>query len=437
MMKNDYVKLNEIIELSNGGHILYIYEDLECYVNNAVSYILSGIEQNHHLLVIDSSERFLLIKEKLNQTLTQEKLSMVHYINNNEFYRMYGDFHTKKIIHHFEELVQPFWDQNLSLRTWAHVDWKSQKEIECKLKEFEKRADNCVNEAELVSVCAYRAASLTASLQLSMMRRHEYLMTDKELVRSSLYGHSKKTVIFPSLSVQKNLQTEMDLYKQKLDFVHVVSHEVRNPLTVIKAYCSMIMDQNGNLSEEHLIKIRDIKDYVDIIDNEMSHIIQTEQMLSNDLLWKKERVHPLPIVQEVIEFMSIKARTQQQRLHHTIDLQGQALIKANKVGLKLILSNLLSNAIKYSKEKSMITFSLLVEKNNIVIKVKDQGIGMSKEQVDKLFVKYGKLNNEKSGSGIGLYMVKKLVDHFSGSIQFDCQLGRGTEVTVKLPIYQQ
>jgi signal transduction histidine kinase len=347
---------------------------------------------------------------------------------------MYGDFHTQSIIHHFQEIIDPFFNDNIPIRTWAHVEWSAQSDINHKLKEFEDSADCTVNEAGLVSVCAYPADSLTVSLYMNLMRNHEYLMTDKELIRSNLYKHSKKSVIFPSLSVQSKLQSEIDLYKQKLDFVHVVSHEVRNPLTVIRAYCSVIMEQESGLNEENLVRIRDIRDYVDVIDHEMNHIIQTEQMLSKDLLWKKEIVDPLPVIWDVIDFMSIKARTQHQTLQETLNLNGSEKILANKIGLKLVLSNLLSNAIKYSEEQSIIAFAVFSNHDTLIIKVKDQGIGMSNAQINELFEKYGKVNPDKSGSGIGLYMVKKLVDQFNGFIHIDSQLGKGTDITVELPL---
>jgi signal transduction histidine kinase len=433
-MKSPIMKLTEKLEVTNGGHILYFYENIECYVNNAVSYIVTGIEQRHHLLVIDSRVRFQLINEKLKTILSAEQLTMVYYVDNFDFYRMYGDFHCRSIVKHFGEIIESFIEKDISIRTWAHGDWKEQDGIVAKLEEFENVADHSVNEMGLISVCAYNANTLTASLQMIMMRNHEYFMTDKELVRSALYKNTHKTVIFPSLSVQMEMQSELDLYKKKLDFVHVVSHEVRNPLTVIKAFCSIMLNQGSGSSEENANKISAIRDYVDVIDNEMNHIIHTVQMLSNDLLWDKEIIDPLPVIQSVMEFMNIKARTQHIKLQCKLDLEGKEKLIINRIGLKLILSNLLSNAIKYSQECSVVTFSIFTDNGNLVIKVKDQGIGMSKEQMDKLFAKYGKLNQNKNGQGIGLYMVKKLLDHFEGMLHMDSKLAHGTEVTVKLPL---
>lgn len=158
------------------------------------------------------------------------------------------------------------------------------------LEKYEVIADSNVYGMGLLSVCAYDAKSVPASLLMKLMRSHEYLMTDNELIRSNLYKNTDETVIFPSLSVQSEMQSEMDLYKQKLDFVHVVSHEVRNPLTIIKAYASMVLKSESHLSPGSIEKMKSIADCVDIIDNEISYIIYTEQMLSNDLLWNKEMI---------------------------------------------------------------------------------------------------------------------------------------------------
>ncbi|WP_129076978.1 hypothetical protein [Anaerobacillus alkaliphilus] len=81
-----------------------------------------------------------------------------------------------------------------------------------------------------MTVCCYDGNEVPASVQTDMMKSNPYLMTDTSLVKSSLYNHPAHT----SLSAQKNVEIELDFYRQKLDFIHVVAHEVRNPLTVIK-----------------------------------------------------------------------------------------------------------------------------------------------------------------------------------------------------------
>jgi hypothetical protein len=195
--------LNELIELSNGAHIFYPYEDRKSYINNALSYIVSGIEQKHHMLVIESQEIFLSINEELNKHLTSKELAMVSYTDNYEFYRLHGDFNPESILNNFTQMLDGFIQKDISIRIWAHVDWKEQDDILSIITEYEDRADCLIRDAGVVSVCAYNAKNLTVPLQMRLMRNHEYFMSDKELVRSPLYKNANKTVIFPSLSVQK------------------------------------------------------------------------------------------------------------------------------------------------------------------------------------------------------------------------------------------
>ncbi|RTE11041.1 ATP-binding protein [Paenibacillus whitsoniae] len=200
------INFNKIVKLSNGGHILYIYEDIECYINNAISYIVSGIELNQHILVVDTQERCAKIREKLIKFLSEKDLIMVHFVDNIDFYEINGNFDGESIIQHFSQLLDPFFKNHITIRTWAHVCWEEQDGIVAKLKQFEDRADCCVNDAGLVSVCAYDASTISSSLQLSMMRNHEYVLTDNEFVRSSLYINTKKDIIFPSISIQEKME---------------------------------------------------------------------------------------------------------------------------------------------------------------------------------------------------------------------------------------
>nr|WP_243735178.1 HAMP domain-containing sensor histidine kinase [Paenibacillus turpanensis] len=226
----------------------------------------------------------------------------------------------------------------------------------------------------------------------------------------------------------------MDLYKQKLDFVHVVSHEVRNPLTVINAYAKMVLNNTKDRRDRE--RLAAISDYVTLIDNEISHVIETEEMLSTDALWRKKLVSPYALLQEVTSIMEIKARTQNITFERAIALSGSETILSNSTGFKLIVSNLLSNAIKYSDEGGLVQCTANEHRGVLTIVIADHGVGMSEEQLSKLFRKYEKLNEEKGGQGIGLFMVKKLVDYFEGSIEVMSELGKGTTIVVALPLHQ-
>ena len=427
---NTLVPLTSSLKINPGSHILYFYNNLEGYVENACSYITTGIELGHHIVFIDSEERY----KKILVSLGSIDMSKLHYVNNFDFYEMYQDFHFERVLTNLKNIILPYMNSENTVRIWGHVDWMKQEDIMSKLHNYEYNCDITVNELGYTTVCAYNSESVPSNVLLEMQKCHEYLMTDDEIVRNNLYKTSNKhnPTLFPSLSAQTKINSEMDLYKRKLDFVHVVSHEVRNPLTVIKAYATLLEGEEKD--EERRSRLLDIKNYAEVIDNEISHIIKTEQMLSTDALWQKKLILVEPAVKDVVETMDIKAQTQNISLVSEITLLEKEMILSNLMGFKMILSNLLSNAIKYSYAGCSVYLKVYVSDSILVMEVKDEGIGMSKEQLSKLYNKYEKINQEQSGQGIGLFMVKKLVTHFKGKIEVESELGKGTTFYVSLPL---
>lgn len=428
---NGQVALTKNLKVEQGSHILYFYKAMEAYVENACSYIEEGIQLGQYVIIIDSNERFQLILDQLG-VVDETKL---HFVSNGEFYETYQDFHFERILTNFKKLIDPYVDGNLTVRIWGHIDWLEQDNILQKLHTYECHCDITIEEMGYTTVCCYNGNDVPAIYLLEMMKTHEVMMTDETIARSGLYKSSNEhnPTIYPSLSAQRAIDSEMDLFKQKLDFVHVVSHEVRNPLTVIKAYAKLLAEEE--LDESRKRRLQEIINYAVVIDNEISHIITTEQMLSTDALWKKNLVMVKPSVDEVLDIMTIKAVTQNRTLHMKVDLCGKEMLLSNSIGFRLIISNLLSNAIKYSYEGSSIYFSVRTDNDHLLIEVKDEGVGMSREQLRKLFKKYEKINQEVSGQGIGLFMVKKLVDHFDGTIDVVSTLGKGTTFQVSLPVF--
>ncbi|ADU29672.1 MEDS domain-containing protein [Evansella cellulosilytica] len=423
--------LTKKINVTEGSHILYFYRDAEQYIENVISFIQSAIELNQKVVYIDNFTNYAALNAKFGSEIKQMiAKGSFEYISNYEFYEMYGDFHFERVLNNFKSTVQPYVDKQQSVRVWGHVDWSEQENILDKLHTYECECDLTVSEIGFMTVCCYNGREVPAYIQTEMMRSHEYFMTDNDLVKSSLYNQSKET-IFPSLSTQKKIESDVDFYKQKLDFIHVVAHEVRNPLTVIKSFAAILKSEIED--ESKLSKLSLIEDYSVAIDHEIHHIIQTEQMITTDSFWKLKLVKLIPILDEVIEIMTIKGRTQNIHLRANIDIPNNIIVRGNIMGYKLIISNLLSNAIKYSSENDNVYFYSYVEDNHIVLEVKDEGIGMSKEQLDKLFTKYQKMHEEHSGQGIGLYMVNKLVHHFNGTIKVKSALGKGTTIKITFP----
>ena len=100
-MKEQIVQLTDMLKISNHGHILYTYDSVDRYVENAVSYIMTGIELGHHLFIIDNKLRSARIYRRLQESLSHDEFKCIHYVDNDQFYGLYGDFHCESIVNHF------------------------------------------------------------------------------------------------------------------------------------------------------------------------------------------------------------------------------------------------------------------------------------------------------------------------------------------------
>ncbi|WP_062051956.1 ATP-binding protein [Bacillus sp. JCM 19034] len=424
------IPLTERIDIKEGSHILYVYRSDELYLENLVSAIVVARSVNQHVIVIEEEEVYKKAIEKVKKELgtnSEDYLNKIHYINSVDFYLVNGNFHFNNAINYLHDLFTSYTEKKISVRVWGHVYLHNYLDNMDKLRTYESQCDQAVNDFNILTVCSYDGKITPAFVQTEMMRNHPYFMTDTELVKSPLY-HETEESVFPSIASQKKIESDLELYRQKLDFIHVIAHEVRNPLTVIKSFAAILKTEVEK--EDSIAKLALIEDYATAIDHEINHMIQTEQMLTVDSLWEITSIDILPVINEVIESMRVKARTQNIQLDTNINLSNSVNVQANAMGLRLVISNLLSNAIKYSQEGGRVILNSFIKNEHLTIQVIDQGIGMSQEEVEKLFKKYQKMNQDVPGQGVGLFMVYQLVHHFNGEIQVESEEKKGTKMEV-------
>jgi PAS domain S-box-containing protein len=195
-LNEQIAQLTQILDVTNHGHILYIYDKLDRYVRNAVSFIKTGITFGGHVFIIDNKDKYDRIYQELQKTLTCGEWSCIHYIDIDS-YGLNGEFHRETTFHHFENIIKPFQEKQIPIRIWSNVEWNEQDD---KLINFENKVDECVYSNKVVSVCAYNGKQISASLENHLCRNHDYFMTDYQLVKSILY--KKRPVLTPSLLEQ-------------------------------------------------------------------------------------------------------------------------------------------------------------------------------------------------------------------------------------------
>ncbi|MGG0288056.1 MEDS domain-containing protein [Peribacillus butanolivorans] len=180
-MDNNMKQLIKDIQQSNGAHILYCFNELETYMENEAMFIISGVEQGDHILVVENDRIFPFVYKKLQLHLNEEQLAKVHHINNFDFYCFHGDFHPSTMVNYFLENIDTYSERNIFVRTWGHVEWGNDDQAMDAIGEYEKGIDKLITERGLISVCAYDDYRVPAALKSILIKYHRVLITDEKI----------------------------------------------------------------------------------------------------------------------------------------------------------------------------------------------------------------------------------------------------------------
>ncbi|MCC5802394.1 MEDS domain-containing protein [Rossellomorea vietnamensis] len=169
------------------GHIFYPFQQEEAYIQNLMLFIRAGLENNQHMLIIESMRNITKVKHRMNRLYTEEQLSSISLVDNFDYYFLNGDFNTQHILNAFQKDLSVIKKLNPSIRTWGHVEWISKEPNANLIKEFESIADDYVLQEGMLSVCAYPSHRLSSTLTETLEMVHQYVLTDEDLRLSIAY----------------------------------------------------------------------------------------------------------------------------------------------------------------------------------------------------------------------------------------------------------
>ncbi|OCA87772.1 hypothetical protein A8F94_07955 [Bacillus sp. FJAT-27225] len=191
MEKTNFKSINHLKNHTE-GHILYIFENLEEYINHIEDFVISGLEQNQYSIIIENDRINLMLKKRLATILSHSQLKKVIIINNFDFYYAKGDFQCNSIFECLPNLIEGYTEEGVAVRSWAHVEWGDEREVHKKLSISEKEADVIVSEKRLLSVCAYDSDRVNEKLKGNLSGRHNYLLKDLGSNHESLLKESSE-----------------------------------------------------------------------------------------------------------------------------------------------------------------------------------------------------------------------------------------------------
>lgn len=292
---------------------------------------------------------------------------------------------------------------------------------------------------------------IIGSLNVKSRKRFAYQEIDLDLLQTladqiagaiaSSRMHARTLESAKSREAQIRLEAHNKALEQesafKTNLISTVSHELRTPLTGVIAMADILhRNKPKNLTDKQLQQIEVIQRSGATLLMVTNDLLTASALDSGEVRLAIGKVNLESLFKNLAESMESVFRLKRQKL--SISAGGLDEITADAVRVEQIIGNLLSNASKYSPPESKIRLSARIRDERVVISVKDEGPGISAKNQKRLFDTYFRANNSKtmsqSGIGLGLFIVKTLVEAHCGTVTVDSKPGKGSTFTVDLPV---
>ncbi|QTA78212.1 Two component system sensor histidine kinase [Desulfonema limicola] len=229
-----------------------------------------------------------------------------------------------------------------------------------------------------------------------------------------------------------------EIDKVKSEFVAKVSHELRSPLSTIHEQLAMVIkemvDETSHVDQHLLSRAKEKTQGLIAL---IGDLLDLSRIEAGANFQEPQPVNIGELLNNIVDFMQARASSRKQSLTIETSDSQIPLFTADPVALESIFGNLIANAINYTPENGTIKVRLDKQNNNICIDVKDTGFGIESKYLDKIFERFYRVKNENTrfitGTGLGLPIVKSLVDELGGKIEVQSEPGKGTCFKVLLP----
>lgn len=273
-----------------------------------------------------------------------------------------------------------------------------------------------------VSIPAKRIAEATEKIvqgDFSVRVEHVNPLVNEEAFNEIIDSFNKMT---EELAGVETLRT---------DFVANVSHEMKTPLAVIKNYGTLL--QSPNLSEKDRLEYaKGVSDGARRLSDMMTNILKLNR-LENQQIYPQVKEYNLgeQLCECLLQFEDIWEKSE---IEIDTEIEEDVIVNADEELLSLVWNNLLSNAFKFTEPGGQVSLSLTSTEEYAIVQVKDTGCGMSPEVGKHIFDKFyqGDTSHSVQGNGLGLALVKRVIDIVQGEIGVESMKGKGTTFTVKI-----
>ena len=238
-------------------------------------------------------------------------------------------------------------------------------------------------------------------------------------------------VVLRDISQKKNVE------RQRADFLEMLAHDIRSPLSVVLGYADLLLSEAKSRASSY--------EETDMLLSLCSGAFSLATLVMNYLDLAKIESRPVVVAKGPVALRELLSRVKKQYEREAQRLQVSLefslpdelpLVRGDTMALERVVTNLLHNALKFTPEKGKVTIGAFVRHNDeVVLSVTDTGAGMTAEEIAVVFEKYrtAKRDHKREGSGLGLFIVKALVEAHGGRVEVDSTPGVGTCMSVVLP----
>ncbi|HSW85851.1 MAG TPA: ATP-binding protein [Candidatus Saccharimonadales bacterium] len=245
-----------------------------------------------------------------------------------------------------------------------------------------------------------------------------------------------------AIEVFRDITLQQEVDRMKSEFISLASHQLRTPLSAVKTYTHMLYEgYMGDLNSAQKKALMTIIGSADRMNELISTLLNVTRIESGSVEVTPKLLRIDKIAEEVIKELSLAADKKSIKLIFTVCGKASSTIRTDSLIVKEIIANIVSNAIKYTPDGGKVELIINLRKNNIVVDVTDTGWGIPKYSQDQIFSKFFRAQNivqrETIGTGLGLYLVKGLLEALGGKIWFVSDEQSGTKFSFSLPRKQK
>jgi signal transduction histidine kinase len=238
-------------------------------------------------------------------------------------------------------------------------------------------------------------------------------------------------------AIVRSFERLAEANRMKSEFVSIVSHQLRSPLSNLKWVIELLLSGRTNqVTEKQIEYFKILKENSDRMGELISDLLTVSRIEQGKFPLRKEKIFLADLIKKIIKEMEIFAKASNVEIKFKTE-KDLPKILADPAQLKLAIENLLDNAIRYIKGKGKVEIKLEKRNKNLYLEIKDNGVGIPQEDQKYVFQKFFRSGNvlrqQTEGSGLGLYITKSIIEKSGGKINFKSQEGIGSTFWLTLP----